>query len=324
MIRLAASNADSPGPRHPVQTAIRLVLAVAFTLVGSAVLTVLLLHLSAYGPERLHEWVLGEPVKIMRRLMVAVALPMLPVVIRAAGGARWRDAGWSATDAERLDPRWTRDLTLGLGLGLLTLGLAVFLSYVTGGRVSQSVPFGRAIQLAIPIIVSASVIGLLEETAVRGFMLHILRRPWTFWAATLVTSLLFAWGHYVEPQAAAFEVEGTVRQVSAVLVSSLTHPARVPHFLPRFVNLALMGGVLCISVRRFGTVWMAVGLHTGWVIVKKLNGRLGNVDRAVSTLPWIGQRSDAIDGWLTAVLLLCLGAVFLFPASRRNERSATL
>lgn len=319
MSRHAASETHPLRAGHPVRTAVWLGGAVCAALLGSALLTVLLLRVSASGPVWLREALAENPVRLMRRLMVLAVLPILPVVIRAAGGARWSDAGWSGSLAHRMDLAWRRDLAVGLAVGIASLGLVVFVSYASGGRIGMPFHFAKAVSMAVPILISATVIGLLEETAIRGFMLGILRRQWAFWPAALVTSLLFAWGHYVEPATSAFEADGIANQVFGALGTSLTHPARVPHFVPRFVNLALMGAVLCLSVRRYGTVWMAVGLHTGWVIVKKLNGRLGNIDRTVSTLPWIGQRSDAIDGWLTAVLLLALGAFFLLAPPRQYD-----
>lgn len=298
-----------------------MVLAIGVSLAGSAMLSIGLLRLAAWGPAWLAAWVANDPVKVMRRLMVLAVLPVLPMAIRAAGCIGWRDAAWSRVPARFLDPAWKRDLAAGLGLGILSLGCAVFMSYASGGRHAELFRPAAAFALLLPVTVSALVIGLIEETAVRGFLLNMLRRQWTFWLAALATSVLFAWGHYVEPHPSAFEGEGFWRQVGGVLGSSLSRPSRVPAFLPRFVNLALMGVVLSLSVRRFGTVWMAVGLHAGWVVVKKLNGQLGNIDRSVSTLPWIGQRSDAIDGWLTALLLLALGAAFLCLPSRRKVQS---
>lgn len=319
----ATQGRPASGERRPWATAAVLTLMILAVLGLSSLLSVWLYRaLLPFADGWAQVLVERGPVKFMRRVMVLVALPFLPWLLRTAGSLGWRDAGWSRVPGRRVDPGAARHAAIGLGLGVLTLGGASLASYALGGRILLPHSTAQVVLWVMTLALGAAVVALLEETAVRGFLLQVLERQWSFAWAALVSSVLFAWGHFYQPMAAAFDGEGVWRPAAAVVASGLSYPARIEGFGLRIFSLTLMGIVLCLSMRRFRTIWMAVGLHAGWVFVNRLSGNLGNAADASVTLPWIGQRSDATDGYVTVLLLAALAVGLFRPAPAAPDGAA--
>jgi membrane protease YdiL (CAAX protease family) len=206
-----------------------------------------------------------------------------------------------------------------LAAGFASLGAVSAIQLAAGARewALEAGPAELAGKLAV-IVVSALLIGCLEETAARGVLFRVLARLWSFWPAALFSSALFAYVHYLEPAPYSFGQGTVMEQTWAVLVSTLTKPGRTPCFLINFANLTLMSFVLCTVVLRTGTVWMAVGLHAGWVALTKFNYFSADAAWHVAVSRWIGRRADATDALLTCAILvlLAIAAAVLLPRGR--------
>ena len=112
-------------------------------------------------------------------------------------------------------------------------------------------------------------------------------------------------------------------QTINVMVSALTNPARTCEFELRFMNLSLMGLVLCMFVYHTRTIWVAVGTHAGWVWMEKLNRLLTDHAHPVDSSMWMGHRADMTDS-LTAVGMCCVLAIcgsLWLPVRGRIENS---
>ncbi len=79
-------------------------------------------------------------------------------------------------------------------------------------------------------------VGLAEETLMRGYLLHALSQGMGFWPAALATSLLFGAGH--------------LRNEGEALMG--------------LASAALIGLLNAYSLRWSGSLWWAIGLHASW------------------------------------------------------------
>src|SRR5262249_50687333 len=79
-------------------------------------------------------------------------------------------------------------------------------------------------------------VGLNEEYLFRGYALQCLWRGAGFWPAALITTALFAGLHLTKPHENAIDIG----------------------------MIFVLGLALCLSVRRTGTLWWAVGWHTAF------------------------------------------------------------
>lgn len=79
-------------------------------------------------------------------------------------------------------------------------------------------------------------VGLFEEFLVRGYAQFTLTRGIGFWPAAVLLSALFGAAHLLN------NFEGVSGAVAA----------------------GLLGLLMCLTLRRTGTLWFAVGMHAGW------------------------------------------------------------
>jgi membrane protease YdiL (CAAX protease family) len=101
-----------------------------------------------------------------------------------------------------------RDITYALsGFALYFVGYAVLISVVMhvfpkfNATQQQNVGFQDATSAAELMLAFISLVvlpPLAEEIVFRGFLFKGLRRKWSFWTATIITSLLFAAPHLIE------------------------------------------------------------------------------------------------------------------------------
>ena len=139
---------------------------------------------------------------------------------------------------------WLRDFLLGSLIGAAALALAALIA--TAGR---GFSFGFTTTLASRAFVktffgAAGVYVMLaagEEALFRGYPLQTLARALPFFVAVLPSSLLFAAGHFYNPN--------------------------VPHnylLAIQFVNTALAGVWLAVGYWRTRSMWLPLGLHWAW------------------------------------------------------------
>jgi membrane protease YdiL (CAAX protease family) len=247
--------------------------------------------------------------KVMRRLMMLLAIPLVVWVFRTARWGGLRDIGWSRDPDRRTDPAWSRDIAIGWAIGVPTLAATALAAVWGGTRVwAPDTPWwGLAVGLVFSML-SATLIAVLEETLMRGVLFRVLARLWSAVPAALASSLLFSGLHFFKASPDAYGDGGILAQTAAVVWSALSAPMRVDAFEWRFVNLALMGMVLCLFVARTHTVWVAVGVHAAWIWMWRLHESLTSRVLDHGAGAWIGGRADGTDAGLTTLVLVLLAA----------------
>ena len=282
---------DAPGFLRGL--AATLLLVVAALLLGAAAAQWL------YDPEV--EWMSRKgPWSFTRRCMLVAGVLLAPLYVWAVGTFRWSDHGWRSYDGYQLSrPAWTF-LPVGMVMGLLTLGGVMAFALINGSRTwdVEYAPWKLSRKLLLEYPLKALVVGVLEETVMRGLLLRGLTRRVGVVTAIGLTSILFALLHLMAPADGAFE--GGVWSLLAAAM-----PWRNPDPLAWlvFLNLTVMSVLLCVVVLRTGSIWLAAGLHAGWVWIKLANGVLADSARGMPDYWMYGASSDHTDGVATLALL---------------------
>jgi membrane protease YdiL (CAAX protease family) len=207
-----------------------------------------------------------------------------------------------------------RDAGAGWLLAALPLGYtAIALIQAGSFAMKNSIPWS-----AIGAIAAAAVtVPVIEETFFRGLVLGIQLRAGRPVIAAFITSALFAVIHFLKaPDRTSIAVTWTsgFRSI-AHSFSQFTDPILV---LAAFATLFLVGAILADARLRTASLWLPIGLHSGWIFV---SGVVGKITRQTTLmLPLLGK--NMLIGLIPlGVGLLTWGLVaLLFPHANRNRR----
>jgi uncharacterized protein len=158
---------------------------------------------------------------------------ILSAVVFAAylAGTRWIEAH---QPPELVGKGGIAEFAGGLGLGIALFSVVMFLLWIVGDY-HPSV-HGSISGLATGALI-ALMVGIGEETLVRGFVFRIVEIAGGTWIGVLVSSALFGAGHAFNP--------------GATFISSIA--------------IALEAGVLLAAAYVLtGRLWFPIGVHTGW------------------------------------------------------------
>ena len=131
-----------------------------------------------------------------------------------------------------------KDFGIGCLFGFLSIsGTLLVMFLLHGFRITGFALRGKAILPAlVGWAIAFLVVGLFEEFLNRGYLLYTLACGIGFWPAAFVMSGFFAFGH-------AFNPHETLAGVASVV---------------------LFGLLLCLFLRRSGSLWCAVGFHVAY------------------------------------------------------------
>lgn len=236
--------------------------------------------------------------KYLNRALMVLALGLLPLLLRRLGLRGWADLGL------RSNSRRGRHLLIGLGLGaggLAAVGLCLCAAEVLVWR--QAPAPTRVLQaLGVGLLVSS-----LEELALRGALLALLRRRLGWRRALAVLSLLFALLHFVQPNPALPAPLQIGWDAGLRLLPHLLWQFRsLARLATSFLTLASVGWVLGETVIRTRSLYLAIGLHAGWIAGLKLLSQA--TWRPAETLwlaaDWRGGLAPTLVVWGTGALLI--------------------
>ncbi len=138
---------------------------------------------------------------------------------------------------------WWRDLVLGFGFGILLQGIILIVELAFGWI--QIRGFGWDLFSSFPIAIAASVVamlavGVMEETAMRGYVLQTIERGWGLVPAVIISSSIFGLLHLINPTAQGWA-------------------AWVAPFSLSFAGLMF---AMAYFARR--SLWLPIALHMSW------------------------------------------------------------
>lgn len=256
------------------------------------------------------------PARILRRFQTLLAIVLAPWILKKMGWRGFRELGWNS-EQSRAD-RY-RDFWLWYGIGFLTMVTIFTVSLLTGVREWHPFSLSRWLGSVFKaFLVTGIGVGIIEETLTRGVLYRTMEKAWTPWVGAGVSSVLFAWAHFMEATRASFD-----QSVWAVLSSALFSEFSDPVVPLKFLNLLAFGLVLSRLVYYRGDIWAAVGLHASAVGCIRWFTHQSTFNLDIPYQRWIGGHSSKFDdGWLLTLLLLLLLSgiewVYRSPSSSRR------
>jgi membrane protease YdiL (CAAX protease family) len=212
-----------------------------------------------------------------------------------------RDAG--------VGPSSRANLFLGFLLAVASM-IALGAVMALAGSITPAItdPLHSILRSAVKALITASLVGFLEELFFRGVLFKGLledARPATAFTAA---NLLYAASHFFRPPE-AFQLNGFdplagFRFVGAAL-ERFHDPAAI---LPGFVGLFIIGVVLSYALLRTQSLYLSIGLHAGWVFTIKMMSDFSEFTGA--DLGWaFGAKPKIVSGVVTWVGILLVGVV---------------
>ena len=156
------------------------------------------------------------------------------------------------------------------------------------------------------VLIAASVVPILEELLFRGFILGVLLRSFSRLPALLITSALFSIIHFLKapdlttPNDAVNWASGF-----ASIAHSFWQFGDPVLLAAGFLTLFALGCILADARLQTRSLWLAIGLHAGWIFA---NGAFGRATRrAAIALPWVGK--DLLVGIVPLIIALASWAL---------------
>jgi membrane protease YdiL (CAAX protease family) len=211
-----------------------------------------------------------------RALLIALIVLLWPL-LRSIRVCAWSDLG--------LDPNrhWVRDVVAGVLLaaipllccGVILVGLPVF-------SVRSSVKWLGFAQL----VAASVVVPLIEESFFRGLMLGILLRTGKTYMSIFLTSAFFAIVHFLKAPEQTSPIVTWFSGFNSITHSfrQFSHPMLVA---AGFTTLFLLGLILADARVRTRSLWLAIGLHGGWIFARGAFQMIAR--RELLILPWLGK-----------------------------------
>ncbi|MGC6426665.1 MAG: CPBP family intramembrane glutamic endopeptidase [Akkermansiaceae bacterium] len=225
-----------------------------------------------------------------RALMISAVLLLFPLIssLRLRTDPRkLRDTPWSIyLPPEAIAPAQGQALQkarggilqlvtgffLASGLFLAMAWLLFHLNWFNWSEIPNQSSLLAAAKKAVTPAIFAS---LIEEILFRGALLAIFLRAFRPSVAIIALSLLFAAVHFLQPPSGAQVSDPTSIHAGFEMLRLIAERFLEPQLvLYEFVSLFIVG--LILAYARYGTasLWLPIGLHTGWVFSLKMFNRL--------------------------------------------------
>lgn len=216
-----------------------------------------------------------------------------------------------------------REAAVGLALGVATmLPVALVMTGLDLRVLREGVTLDAALfaRLALSGLVTGLVVGLIEETFLRGAMHTAIARESGARTAIVLTALLYSAVHFVGRNRIPVEELGPdsgLRHIAGTLAAF----ARPADIADAFLALAAVGLLLGMVRAITGNIAACIGLHAGWVWVISLLRETSIPDES-GPLRFLLSRFDGVVGWLVLAWTLLIGVVVHRFYVRRTARRA--
>jgi len=230
--------------------------------------------------------------RYFNRCLMLLALIGLGLLWRVTKIKSWAELGW--TDF----PRAKNHISIGLLIGLTSLMAIAALGFIFEAReFRQAHPLGEWGKHWLNTFGAAIAVSVLEETLFRGMLFGLLRRDMHWRWAAVASTLLFASVHFIDQRPYISEITWST---GFTAFPQFIHDfANDPHWPAYAVNLLLAGLILAGAFQRTGNLFIAIGIHAGWIIALKTNSF---ISAPVNSHVFWGDNKTS-DGWAATPLL---------------------
>lgn len=253
--------------------------------------------------------------RFVNRAMLFLALAGLWPLLR-----RLRVRSWSEVGLSHPAGHWPQMIG-GLALGFGTLAAVALLAVGCGARrLETDLAGGRLVQHLANAGLAAVCVSLVEEVLFRGALFGTLRKAIGVPAGLVISSLVYAWVHFLAPVRWSAEVHWW--SGLGVLAGMLHGFIELRTMVPGFLNLVVAGLILGLAYQRSGALYLSLGLHAGWIFWLKSYRFVTR--QQPGTEAWLWGTDKLIDGWLAlGALGLALAVLWRWrPASSRPPAPA--
>lgn len=209
-----------------------------------------------------------------------------------------------------LTPRTRAVSDVAIGL-CLALGSMLFLGFVMSVAKVYD-PFFRlslseSVAEYVNAILAGFTVGFLEEIFFRGIVFRGLLEDWKPIPAFIGANLFYSALHFIKPGEEYFlsgiDPWAGFRHLFYTFAPFL-EPAAIA---PGIIGLLLIGIVLSYAFFRTGTLYLAIGLHAGWIISIKTARVFGDYQR--ENLGWLFGSTDPkiVSGVVTWIGIVLVG-----------------
>ncbi len=258
--------------------------------------------------------------RYFNRALMGCALILLFPLIRSLKSADEKSNKQPLKQGINPDSQGWKDLGLGILLSAGFLTLLVGLLYQLGWvETDPDFKFTKAFQKAI---IPAIIVTLLEEWLFRGVLYDVIKRKLSTTKTIIGLSLFFATVHFLSPPdgakvedphhaLAGFEMLGLIGQKFLTAAS----------FFGEFLTLFIVGATLAYTRHKTGKLWLAIGLHAGWIFAFKFTNRLTESTEISSKLMYNDNLMDGLLPLLTLLLTAGTLSILLRKHSHCTQKS---
>ncbi|MCO6429483.1 MAG: CPBP family intramembrane metalloprotease [Deltaproteobacteria bacterium] len=165
-------------------------------------------------------------------------------------------------------------------------------------------------------IPAALLIAAIEESFFRVILFERIQKAMPVVAAAAIVSVIYAVVHFLAP-VKGFSPETLNAAAGIEYMSLILQRMFLPEVYPAMLGLFFVGMVLSYAVYKTGSIYLALGLHAGWVIAVKMASFLtvmvpgqsfeaGTTHRYYLVSLPSGWIAIAVAGILTAILIKAL------------------
>ncbi|MBI5677062.1 MAG: CPBP family intramembrane metalloprotease [Planctomycetes bacterium] len=241
--------------------------------------------------------------KVMRRIILGVAILIIflfrkPLMINSL-----------STIGIKHTTGWWEHLQMGFFLSTGIFILYTSFLFITGTKILQvdAKSLGDLFFQLFKILLIAGLVGCIEEIFFRGFILQSFLRDMHTISAVCASSLFYSLLHFfklhffkvkllVSPGFQPFIGFEVIYQSFANLLINFNT------IMPTIIGIFLVGVVLSYACLRTNSLYFAIGLHTGWIVLIKTNILL--FDHVGTNLGWLFGDSKVVTGVLVWGLLI--------------------
>ncbi len=196
----------------------------------------------------------------------------------------------------------------GLCISLISALLALPIVVGTGELVWAYKECPYSLRKLPQLIAGALIISLIEEIFFRGLFLDVLKKRMGFLLAAAVSSVVYAFVHFLSP-VSTYKYPGFSLWVGFEYLIEVMKRVGSPGLVAGMAGLWLVGMTLCACRRWFGSIWICVGLHAGWVVSMKLAYYTTQVDPGHTFAAATGRRYFLVaqpEGWISILAVAAL------------------
>lgn len=209
--------------------------------------------------------------------------PKKPWSLRLPNGAKTLNRGQSLARNDQALHHLLQGFFVVVGLFFLLGGILTATGIFQWHR-----PVGDLSVLLIRALAFALGLAALQEFLFRGIALGIFLRAMRPAAALGMSALLFGMVHFLTPPSGINvpdpDASGIGFEMCRMLVAQVADPRM---FLGVFVPLLALGAVLAFARWRTASLWLPIGLHTGWLFVNSVMSAMTMTTDHSSSLMWV-------------------------------------